>query len=87
MGTNDIRYITQLSKSDLSKMIAAGKMRPGPGIRITQDDAGFVIKLDKDVIVDIIWCYIQSQAAIGCQNAASIKDIRGCINLDPETYS
>ena len=83
----DIKYITDLKKSDLAKMIAAGNMREGSGIKIRQDETGYIIELDKDVIVDIIWCYIQARAAPPCVNASGIMDIRGKIRLDPNTYS
>ena len=83
----DIKYITDLKKSDLAKMIAAGNMREGSGIKIRQDETGYIIELDKDLIVDIIWCYIQAQAAPPCVNASGIMNIRGKIRLDPNTYS
>ena len=83
----ELRYITDLRKDDLAKMIAAGNMRAGPGIKIRQDEGGYIIELDKDVIVDIIWCYIQSNSAPPCANAHTIMDTRGKINVDPNTYS
>ena len=84
---HDIRYITDLRKEDIGKMLAAGNMREGSGIKIRQDGDGYVIELDKDVIVDIIWCYVRAGMISNVANANTIYNTRGKFNLDPNTYS
>lgn len=88
-----IKYITQLTASDIAKMIAAGNMRAGRGLIIRPEGNGLVIEIDENVMVDFIWCFVRAGmvreglSGAPCVVPYTIKDTREKVSLDPNRYT
>lgn len=89
----DIRYITQLTASDIAKMIAAGNMKPGRGIKVDLVGDSLEISIDTDVIVDIIWCFVrqgmihEGLSGAACTVPLTAKDTRDHVKTDPNQFT
>lgn len=84
-----IRYITQIKATELDNMLAAGNMRPGPGIKIDRQGESFVIGIDEKAIIDIVWCFIKSGQVLPsapCSLVNSAKVTRDAVCTDPSFY-
>ena len=81
------RYITQITAEELSGMLAAGKMKPGRGIKIDREGDAFVISIDDKVVLDIVWCFIRAGQATPAVVANDIKYVRNNVCTDPNFYT
>lgn len=85
-------HITQLTASDLEKMMAAGNLAQGRGIIVDRANGQLIIKLDVDVIIDIIWCFVRAGqireglSGAPCVVAEPIKNTRNHVKTDPNQY-
>ena len=52
---NDIKYITQLTASDIKSIAAAANAQSGNGVIVVKGDGTMEIKLDKDVFRLWLW--------------------------------
>ena len=88
-----IKYITQLTADDIAKMMAAGDLTAGRGIKVGMVGDKLQVSLDTDVIVDIIWCFVrqgmvhEGLSGAPCTVPYTAKDTRNHVLTDPNQFT
>jgi len=87
-----VKYITQLTAEDIRKMLAAGNVKAGEGITIENDGNGLTISLDKEKLIEYIWCYVRAHVitdSVGgqCASSGTLKQIKNAVVLDQPFYA
>ena len=74
------KYITGITKEQLERMLRAGNIKCGRGIKIQQLDDGLEISIDPDSLKPMLWTYINN--ATTAENTVNLSNVMG-VQLDP----
>lgn len=74
------KYITGITKEQLERMLRAGNIKSGRGIKIQVVDDGLEISIDPDALKPMLWSYIKN--ATTAVNTVTISEVMG-VQIDP----
>lgn len=74
----DVKYITELTRSDLKEIAEAVNMKPGFIVNVTKKDDGVEIAVDKGAFKTAVYGFLKNIGAIAVTASASDIEAASC---------